>query len=75
VIAVIANSFRPVTRRVAVCSRVGIFVSISDIEARLTHIAAPTVLIEAGGWRLLTDPTFDPPGQDDRFGWAPARAS
>jgi L-ascorbate metabolism protein UlaG (beta-lactamase superfamily) len=23
----------------------------------------------AGGWRLLTDPTFDPPGQDYRFGW------
>jgi L-ascorbate metabolism protein UlaG (beta-lactamase superfamily) len=41
----------------------------SGIEARLTHIGGPTVLIEAGGWRLLTDPTFDPPGQDYRFGW------
>jgi L-ascorbate metabolism protein UlaG (beta-lactamase superfamily) len=41
----------------------------SDIEARLTHIGGPTVLIVAGGWRLLTDPTFDPPGQDYRFGW------
>jgi L-ascorbate metabolism protein UlaG (beta-lactamase superfamily) len=32
-------------------------------EVRLTHIGGPTVLIEAGGWRLLTDPTFDPPGR------------
>ena len=22
-----------------------------------------------GGWRLLTDPTFDPPGRSYRFGW------
>ena len=28
---------------------------------RITHIGGPTVLIEVGGWRLLTDPTFDPP--------------
>src|SRR3954469_200017 len=39
------------------------------MEVRLTHIGGPTVLIEAGGWRLLTDPTFDPPGQSYRFGW------
>src|SRR5918996_1697167 len=39
------------------------------LEARLTHIGGPTVLIEVGGWRLLTDPTFDPPGQSYRFGW------
>jgi L-ascorbate metabolism protein UlaG (beta-lactamase superfamily) len=36
---------------------------------RLTHIGGPTVLIEVAGWRLLTDPTFDPPGQSYRFGW------
>ena len=30
--------------------------------SRLTHIGGPTVLIEVDGWRLLTDPTFDPPG-------------
>ena len=36
---------------------------------KLTHIGGPTVLIEAGGWRLLTDPTFDPPGRSYRFGW------
>jgi L-ascorbate metabolism protein UlaG (beta-lactamase superfamily) len=30
--------------------------------ASLTLIGGPTVLIEIGGLRLLTDPTFDPPG-------------
>jgi L-ascorbate metabolism protein UlaG (beta-lactamase superfamily) len=39
------------------------------MEVCLTHIGGPTVLIEVGGWRLLTDPTFDPPGQSYRFGW------
>ena len=39
------------------------------MEARLTHIGGPTVLIELAGWRLLTDPTFDPPGGTYRFGW------
>ena len=38
-------------------------------DLRLTHIGGPTLLIEAGGWRLLTDPTFDPPGGSYRFGW------
>lgn len=36
---------------------------------RLTYIGGPTLLIEYGGWRLLTDPTFDPPGGRYRFGW------
>jgi L-ascorbate metabolism protein UlaG (beta-lactamase superfamily) len=36
---------------------------------RLNHIGGPTVLIEVGGWRLLTDPTFDPAGGSYRFGW------
>jgi len=36
---------------------------------RFTHIGGPTVLIEVGGWRLLTDPTFDPPGRRYSFGW------
>ena len=39
------------------------------MEVHLTHIGGPTVLIEVGGWRLLTDPTFDPPGRSYRFGW------
>lgn len=39
---------------------------------RLTHVGGPTVLIELGGWRLLTDPTFDPAGGRYRFGWGTA---
>ena len=35
---------------------------------RLTHLGGPTVLIELDGWRILTDPTFDPPGQTYSFG-------
>lgn len=35
---------------------------------RMTHIGGPTALIEVGGWRLLTDPTFDAPGQKYKFG-------
>jgi L-ascorbate metabolism protein UlaG (beta-lactamase superfamily) len=38
-------------------------------QVRLTHIGGPTVLLEVGGWRLLTDPTFDPPGRRYSFGW------
>jgi L-ascorbate metabolism protein UlaG (beta-lactamase superfamily) len=30
----------------------------------ITLIGGPTALIEASGFRLLTDPTFDPPGED-----------
>jgi L-ascorbate metabolism protein UlaG (beta-lactamase superfamily) len=36
---------------------------------RVTHIGGPTALLEIGGWRLLTDPTFDPAGGSYRFGW------
>jgi L-ascorbate metabolism protein UlaG (beta-lactamase superfamily) len=38
-------------------------------DVSITHIGGPTVLIEVAGWRLLTDPTFDPPGGSYRFGW------
>ena len=31
-------------------------------DLRITHIGGPTALIAIDGWRLLTDPTFDPPG-------------
>lgn len=34
----------------------------------LTHIGGPTVLIQLGGWRILADPTFDPPGRTYWFG-------
>ena len=36
---------------------------------RITHVGGPTAVIEAAGWRLLTDPTFDAPGRSYRFGW------
>jgi L-ascorbate metabolism protein UlaG (beta-lactamase superfamily) len=36
---------------------------------RLTHLGGPTVLLEVDGWRILSDPTFDPPGRRYRFGW------
>jgi L-ascorbate metabolism protein UlaG (beta-lactamase superfamily) len=36
---------------------------------RVTHIGGPTVLIEGAGWRLLTDPTFDQPGETYGFGF------
>jgi L-ascorbate metabolism protein UlaG (beta-lactamase superfamily) len=32
-------------------------------DTMITLIGGPTVLIETGGFRLLTDPTFDPPGE------------
>ncbi|WP_239151786.1 MBL fold metallo-hydrolase [Virgisporangium aurantiacum] len=35
----------------------------------MTHIGGPTALIEVAGWRLLTDPTFDPAGRTYAFGW------
>jgi L-ascorbate metabolism protein UlaG (beta-lactamase superfamily) len=38
-------------------------------SVRVTHIGGPTTLIEFDGWRLLTDPTFDGPGQKYNFGW------
>jgi L-ascorbate metabolism protein UlaG (beta-lactamase superfamily) len=38
-------------------------------QVRLTHVGGPTTLIEFEGWRLLTDPTFDPPGRRYAFGW------
>ena len=38
-------------------------------RVRITHIGGPTALIEIGGWRLLTDPTFDAPGRRYSFGW------
>ncbi|MGN9909864.1 MBL fold metallo-hydrolase [Phytohabitans sp. LJ34] len=38
-------------------------------DVRVTHVGGPTVLIEFAGWRLLTDPTFDPAGRTYTFGW------
>ena len=39
------------------------------MDVRVTHVGGPTALIEVAGWRLLTDPTFDPAGGSYRFGW------
>jgi L-ascorbate metabolism protein UlaG (beta-lactamase superfamily) len=39
------------------------------VTLRITHIGGPTTLLEVDGWRLLTDPTFDPPGRRYAFGW------
>ncbi len=38
------------------------------LRARITHIGGPTALLEFGGVRLLTDPTFDPAGSEFRSG-------
>jgi L-ascorbate metabolism protein UlaG (beta-lactamase superfamily) len=38
-------------------------------ELTITYVGGPTALIEVGGLRLLTDPTFDPPGKRYHFGW------
>ena len=38
-------------------------------DVHITHIGGPTVLIEVAGWRILSDPTFDPPGRTYKFGW------
>jgi L-ascorbate metabolism protein UlaG (beta-lactamase superfamily) len=35
---------------------------------RATRIGGPTVLVELAGWRILLDPTFDPPGRRYAFG-------
>ncbi|HWB86089.1 MAG TPA: MBL fold metallo-hydrolase [Bryobacteraceae bacterium] len=42
-------------------------------ELTLTHIGGPTVLLEFGGVRLLTDPTFDPAGGEYPSGPATLR--
>ncbi len=34
----------------------------------LTHIGTATVLLDLGGYRILTDPALDPPGQTYSFG-------
>ncbi len=41
----------------------------SSETVRITHVGGPTAVIEVGGWRLLTDPTFDAPGRRYNFGW------
>jgi hypothetical protein len=42
--------------------------NMASLETTLTLIGGPTVLIELGGLRLLTDPTFDEPGKYEARG-------
>ena len=35
-----------------------------DQRVRVTYFGGPTILLEVGGLRLLTDPTFDPAGSE-----------
>jgi Beta-lactamase superfamily domain len=37
---------------------------VSDARVKITYIGGPTALLEVGGLRLLTDPTFDPAGSE-----------
>jgi L-ascorbate metabolism protein UlaG (beta-lactamase superfamily) len=37
-------------------------------QLKITDIGGPTALLEFGGLRFLTDPTFDPPGQEYKPG-------
>jgi L-ascorbate metabolism protein UlaG (beta-lactamase superfamily) len=39
---------------------------VSETPIRLTYVGGPTLLLELGGLRFLTDPTFDPPGGEYR---------
>ena len=39
------------------------------MKCRITHIGTATLLLEIGPMRLLTDPTFDPPGGNYNFGF------
>src|ERR1051326_2241095 len=36
----------------------------NPVSVKITYVGGPTCLLEFGGLRFLTDPTFDPPGGD-----------
>jgi L-ascorbate metabolism protein UlaG (beta-lactamase superfamily) len=40
--------------------------SLTDLALRATYVGGPTALLEIAGFRLLTDPTFDPAGTEYR---------
>src|ERR1700682_5529487 len=42
--------------------------SVIVLSFELSYVGGPTALIQVGGVRLLTDPTFDPAGQHYSFG-------
>ena len=37
-----------------------------DVQLKVTYIGGPTALLELNGLRILTDPTFDPAGEEYR---------
>ncbi len=37
-------------------------VAIHPMAVRVHYLGGPTAVLEIGGVRLITDPTFDPPG-------------
>jgi L-ascorbate metabolism protein UlaG (beta-lactamase superfamily) len=39
---------------------------------KILYVGGPTAVIEIGPWRLITDPTFDPPGKRYFLGWGAA---
>jgi len=41
---------------------------VSNERLKITYAGGPTALLEVGGLRLLTDPTFDPAGSEFRAG-------
>ncbi len=43
-------------------------VDMGDGNLRITLVGGPTALLEISGLRLLTDPTFDPPGSESTRG-------
>ena len=45
----------------------------NDLQLSITYIGGPTALLEFGGVRLLTDPTFDPAGGEYPSGAATLR--
>ncbi|MDP5317046.1 MBL fold metallo-hydrolase [Streptomyces poriferorum] len=45
------------------------------MKATLTHVGTATVLLEIGGFRLLTDPVFDPAPAQYRFGPATLKST
>jgi len=42
--------------------------NVRGAELKVTYIGGPTALLELGGLRLLTDPTFDPAGEEYKTG-------
>ena len=42
--------------------------AVSKLEVNLRLVGGPTLLLERGGFRVLTDPTFDSPSKQEAGG-------